>query len=707
MVIYWWLIWWMVGLAGWAWTVKIFCSWEDRGYVFGKIGGVLLITFAVYVLGFVKILPFSFWGIVGCAAGIYGAARIKKEKLKGKTNWKLILTEELLFGAALLLWSYIKGHEATINGLEKFMDYGFTKSILTGKYFPPADMWFAGKTINYYYFGHLYLAVMTKLSGIDLAYTFNLILATLFALALTMSFGIGYRLLGGFGRITRILGALLIAYLLSLSGNLHTIYAFTKGYTGDNPPPFWTIWSDISQKEEFKTGWDTYWYPNATRFIPYTIHEFPSYSFVVSDIHGHVLSIPIALLLMAMLVNIFGQKERKSQWSDWIFYGFTAGTAFMTNALDGPIYLGLFAVLQIVLNLQFTIHNSQTFVSRANSKFQITNFKTLVIPVLVAGAVFVITALPFLMTFKPFVNGVAVNCPPAFLAERKIGPLLFETTDKCQKSPLWMMLVLWGFFIYAGIWLFFTRSSKENGTTEKMLLLWSAVALGLIIFPEFFYFKDIYPLHFRSNTMFKLGYQAFMLMSIAAGYVIVRGIANLKKNKWWLLGILPLLYLVSIYPTFSIKSYFGKITAEGYKGLYGLRWLEERYPDNNAAMIWLANNVPQNTQPVILEAGGDSYTDADMFSTFTGLPTVAGWTVHEWLWRGGYDSIAARTEEVRRVYEEGSMEESQSFLTKYQVRFIIVGTLERQKYPQLNEVKIKALGVPVFTSGETVIYRVN
>ena len=49
-------------------------------------------------------------------------------------------------------------------------------------------MWYAGLPINYYYFGHLVTATTTKLSGLDLAYTFNLMLATIFALTLTMSF---------------------------------------------------------------------------------------------------------------------------------------------------------------------------------------------------------------------------------------------------------------------------------------------------------------------------------------------------------------------------------------------------------------------------------------------------------------------------------------------------------------------------------------
>ena len=48
----------------------------------------------------------------------------------------------------------------------------------------------------------------------------------------------------------------------------------------------------------------TYWYPNATRFIPKTIHEFPSYSYVVADLHGHVYDIPFVLLSISILFII-------------------------------------------------------------------------------------------------------------------------------------------------------------------------------------------------------------------------------------------------------------------------------------------------------------------------------------------------------------------------------------------------------------------
>jgi uncharacterized membrane protein len=315
--------------------------------------------------------------------------------------------------------------------------------------------------------------------------------------------------------------------------------------------------------------------------------------------------------------------------------------------------------------------------------------------------------MPFFLTFKSFVSGVAVDCPPAKLANTKIGPLMFEGVEKCQKSPMWMMLVLWGFFVYGGIALLRKGTGEQDERTRKLLRLWSLVCLGLIIFPEFFYFKDIYPMHFRSNTMFKLGYQVFMMMSIATGYVIIQALKNWRKNKVFLAGLIPLIYLVCIYPLFSVKSYFGEINQINYKGLYGLKWMEEQLPEDTKTVEWLNENIPPNFQPVVLEANGDSYTTADRISTFTGLPTVAGWTVHEWLWRGSYDPIAKRGQEVQRFYESGDIEQMKEFINKYKVKYVVVGGWEKQKYPNVNEEKIAELGKLVFQNGNTSLYRIN
>ena len=267
-----------------------------------------------------------YFGTIGIATAIvFGVGVVlslsHKTHRSYKTNkthmLKTVIAEEFFLSGGSPFWTWVKAHEPSIRGLEKFMDYGFMQSLLNSTYFPAVDMWYPPYPINYYYFGHFVTAMITKASMLDLSYTFNLMLSTIFAFCFTMSFSIGRELL----RISpirpmsqiRLIGGGLYCFLVTLAGNMQTLYAFTKGYTGDNVKPFWELlwpvrdfWGSVSE------GLNIYWYANATRFIPYTIHEFPSYSFVVSDVHGHVLSIPFVLLAIALLIQIFRNKSYKT-----------------------------------------------------------------------------------------------------------------------------------------------------------------------------------------------------------------------------------------------------------------------------------------------------------------------------------------------------------------------------------------------------------
>ena len=90
----------------------------------------------------------------------------------------------------------------------------------------------------------------------------------------------------------------------------------------------------------------------------------------------------------------------------------------------------------------------------------------------------------------------------------------------------------------------------------------------------------------------------------------------------------------------------------------------------------------------------------------TGLPTIQGWVVHEWLWRGGYDAPAARQAEVEVIYTSESPEEVKSILDKYQIKYIIVGAKEYEKYPELNPDRFDLVDAKVvFESGQTRIYQ--
>jgi uncharacterized membrane protein len=110
----------------------------------------------------------------------------------------------------------------------------------------------------------------------------------------------------------------------------------------------------------------------------------------------------------------------------------------------------------------------------------------------------------------------------------------------------------------------------------------------------------------------------------------------------------------------------------------------------------------------MLEAVGDSYTQFNQISMSTGLPTVQGWVVHEWLWRGGYDQPSARQEDVKNIYQynEPDLSRLRDLIHKYTISYIFVGDNETQAYSEINEQNFINLGAKiVFSSGNTKIYQ--
>ena len=91
----------------------------------------------------------------------------------------------------------------------------------------------------------------------------------------------------------------------------------------------------------------------------------------------------------------------------------------------------------------------------------------------------------------------------------------------------------------------------------------------------------------------------------------------------------------------------------------------------------------------------------------TGRPTILGWRVHEWLWRGSFDEPDKRTGQVKTIYESTNSAEVGQLLNTYNVEYIFVGSLEREQYPELREDKFKELATPVFSSRETTVWKVR
>ena len=688
-ILFWWFLLFGLGIVFSPLTLFLFRKFFDKGYVFSKIIAILLISYFVWLLGSLKILPFfteTAWLVV-ILFGVLNSFIIKqqsagqKKDLKQvvKKNWKIFAFEEILFFACLLFWSFIRGFQPNIQGLEKFMDYGFVNSILRSRYFPPADMWLAGKTINYYYFGHLVTAVLTKLSGTDSAITYNLMIATLFAFCFTAAFSIGanliylnskgearnskqfwsfgFRILNLF-RISdfgfRILIAgLLSAILLTLGGNLHLFYWFiTHG------------------------NFSGYWYPDATRFIiqkfgaaDNTIHEFPAYSFVVADLHGHLLNLPFVLFFIGLLLALF-TNFKKNHYS--LLLSLCLAVFYMTNAWDFPIYF-------LILGVTVLWFNYLNYGKAAKIISQTTLF------IIFISLFAIFFSFPFHLNFKSIAQGVRM-------------------VD--FRSPPWMLLVLWGFPLIITVNFFFFLLKKQASDIDHFIPVLLSVSWFLIAIPEFIYVKDIYiHSHQRANTMFKLTYQSFVMFYLVSGYIIIKALTGFKKKFLKLtlvVGHLSLIIFILLYSSFAIRSYYG---LKQYQGLNGLKYLETFYPDDYQAILWLRKNIANH--PVIVEAVGESYTDFARVSANTGLPTILGWRVHEWLWRGSFDESARRTEEVKTIYQSPDLAKTKELLAKYQAKLVFIGNLERQQYSNLQEEKFDQLGSLIFSSGKTKVYQLK
>ncbi len=87
----------------------------------------------------------------------------------------------------------------------------------------------------------------------------------------------------------------------------------------------------------------------------------------------------------------------------------------------------------------------------------------------------------------------------------------------------------------------------------------------------------------------------------------------------------------------------------------------------------------------------------------TGLPTVEGWYVHEWLWRGDTEDLNEKKAEIETIYTSEDEEEVWGLLAKYHVEYIFVGQMEWESYPALNLGMLKSFGDVVFDNGTVVI----
>jgi len=101
------------------------------------------------------------------------------------------------------------------------------------------------------------------------------------------------------------------------------------------------------------------------------------------------------------------------------------------------------------------------------------------------------------------------------------------------------------------------------------------------------------------------------------------------------------------------------------------------------AIRWMQDNVKGS--PVIVEGNCTEYRWCTRYTIYTGLPGVLGWNWHQRQQRAliAPNTITDRVADIGAFYTTIDIEWARAFLKKYQVKYIVVGQLERNIYPVL------------------------
>ncbi|MBI5080084.1 MAG: hypothetical protein HZB17_02100, partial [Chloroflexi bacterium] len=352
-----------------------------------------------------------------------------------KRNWRVVVFVEILFLIAFGFWSNVRALNPTITATEKPMEFAFLNSVLRTQTIPPADPWLSGYAISYYHFGYIIVAMLTALSGVMPSVAFNLAIAMLFALTAVGAFGVVYNLIAICNPQSAIrnlqtpisnLFSSLLAPLFILLGNINGFFeVLHKG--GILPAEFWK-WLDIKWTNEVpivSSSWmpDRFlWWWQASRVIHdrdllgrevEVIDEFPFFSFLLGDMHPHVLALPFVFLALAFALNLFlmaresetpSVLETLGVWKKWM-------PLHWHDLLAGAIILGGLSFLNTwdFLIYLFIVMASYTVARSLRGGWTREVWRDSVLVAAQLAVLGVVLYLPFYIGFRSQLGGILPN----------------------------------------------------------------------------------------------------------------------------------------------------------------------------------------------------------------------------------------------------------------------------------------------------------
>jgi YYY domain-containing protein len=402
----WWAGTTVLALALWPITYQCLKRLPDRGWSFARMAGILATGYFFWLGCWLRVWP-NIPGAAWLCAGALLAAGTLLARSLGENPWGWLREhkKEALFteGVFLILFAtltWLRAYDAGATHTERPMDLAFLNAIMRSAYFPPNDPWLAGYAISYYHFGYILTGMLAKITGLagSVAFSFgvtgSLSLAGLGAYGLLRNLlllkaepepepepepvsnpdlpdaAVSWRKPRNFWTSHCFWWPLLAPFTLLFLGNLEIglefLYSSHIGWSADweeGRNNFWTE-LDISDLNTppigepslipHLSGW---WWWHASRVVHdhplgdqsnaskiEVIDEFPAFSFVIGDMHPHVMALPFLLMAVAVVLEILlrgGGAMAESTADRWLFFGFTVlsvGSLLFLNTWDILIF---------------------------------------------------------------------------------------------------------------------------------------------------------------------------------------------------------------------------------------------------------------------------------------------------------------------------------------------------------------------------------
>ncbi|MDW8352707.1 MAG: DUF2298 domain-containing protein [Anaerolineae bacterium] len=623
-------------------------------------------------------------------------------------------------------------------GGEKPMDFAYLNAVLKATYFPPQDPWFAGGAINYYYYGFVMVGLPIKALGIDPAMAYNIVIPTLFAMTACGAFGLGASFYAAARPNAPVLRRAVVAGLIAATFAVVIGNGDQIRVVGPAWQKLGGIEQGVAAPVALVSGilkwlggaplpvapWWPYW--NPTRPAPEVmIAEFPLFTFLYADLHAHMMAMPLAYLALAFALAFAAGVHR---WVAIVLAAVVTGMLWPTNSWDYPPYL-LLAAAGLVLG-RIEIGEGQSL-----NLWRLLRAALAALPSVVAFVALTRLAMaPYLVNY-----GSAYNEIDPWSGDRTrletyftiyglflipIGFYLLRELSvggRAQRAALGIVAAIG---LTGGAWLALRETPvavvaapitllafacawlPDRASPTRLVWLMTAGAFAVTLFVELFTLRgDIG----RMNTQFKFYIQAWLMLSVSAAVALIWSLEALFAGEPAATRRLPKMllraaftgafavafFLAMLYPVFAIPAKVDdRYVRTAPRGLDGMAFMRdavrsEEYAGRQAefplihdydAIRWMQDHVAGS--PTIIEegaAGGNQYRWSARFSIYTGLPTVVGWEWHQRQQRAalGAPVVEDRVADVREFYSTTDIARARLLLRRYDVRYVIVGEMER------------------------------